>query len=432
MLFFDSNPKKFRTHERQMMFRFFLFFILFSTLCASSVWSHKPLLSVDENGDGTIYIEVGFSDGDSGTGHQVFLRDLNGKLLSEHKVPKESYLEIVQPNIPYTVTFAAGGSHFVTKTGTVLKSGSLPSIQKEAPPATVSLSPVLILTGLPATYFISTKLTQNTSFQVRSVFPAGIRMDDQISFLQEQELQLRPLFEQASIIISISKAWASDPLYGYSRRTNPRLVEIDASFPFDPMQAGVALAKRPINVLGKKNNSSVIKSQSSAYIWLSLVNVAKMAEIIAGDLQKWKPEDKKILQRNLATLKQDLFQLQAEFDQKFLEIEKLETITLAEEFIYLFLSTDIALQAYLGKEELRWNTLDFQQLQGQLQTTEVPVVVHKWLPNTKIIQLIQKHGAHLVPLETMEAMPPQSSEFNFLTIMRDNLQALHLAFLQTQ
>lgn len=83
-----------------------------------TAFAHKPLLMVDDNGDGTIYIETGFSDGSSGSGHIIRLKDAaSGKVLAETKVPEEGSLDIKKPSVPYVVVFDAGEGHVVETEG---------------------------------------------------------------------------------------------------------------------------------------------------------------------------------------------------------------------------------------------------------------------------------------------------------------------------
>lgn len=82
------------------------------------VFAHKPLLMVDDNGDGTIYIETGFSDGSSGSGHTILIKELaTGKLLEKIKIPEESAVDANKPSVPYLVIFDAGDGHVVETEG---------------------------------------------------------------------------------------------------------------------------------------------------------------------------------------------------------------------------------------------------------------------------------------------------------------------------
>ncbi len=93
-------------------------FVLLLFILPVAVLAHKPLLMVDDNGDGTIYIETGFSDGSSGAGHTIMLKDVaTGKLLSETKIPEDGSLELDMPQAPYIVVFNAGEGHMVEKEG---------------------------------------------------------------------------------------------------------------------------------------------------------------------------------------------------------------------------------------------------------------------------------------------------------------------------
>ncbi len=99
-------------------FRISLFLSLWLAIFSASAYAHKPLMSVDKNDDGSLYIEAGFSDGDSAAGHKILIKALaTGKMLAEYTLPKESSLDVPMPDEPYSVTFYGGEGHSVTKTG---------------------------------------------------------------------------------------------------------------------------------------------------------------------------------------------------------------------------------------------------------------------------------------------------------------------------
>lgn len=85
------------------------------TLC---VYAHTPLLTVEDNGDGTIFVQGGFSNGASAGGVKIYLTSIATKqVLWESVFPDIGELDVEIPNEPYTVTFDAGPGHVVTKEG---------------------------------------------------------------------------------------------------------------------------------------------------------------------------------------------------------------------------------------------------------------------------------------------------------------------------
>ena len=106
---------------------------------APAAWAHKPLLSVDEGEKpGTIYIEAGFSDGSSGAGHKITLKEEEtGKVIKEYKVGPDGTLDNIPiPKVPYTVTFDAGPGHAVTKKGPAAQDDAEPSEPPKTPETT--------------------------------------------------------------------------------------------------------------------------------------------------------------------------------------------------------------------------------------------------------------------------------------------------------
>jgi hypothetical protein len=88
-------------------------------LIAVSASAHTPLLYIEDNEDGTIYIEGGFSDGSSAAGIPVRMEDADGNtlwkgVLDEFGVVESTLIPEVEP---YYVIFDAGPGHVVTKEG---------------------------------------------------------------------------------------------------------------------------------------------------------------------------------------------------------------------------------------------------------------------------------------------------------------------------
>ncbi|MCK4510279.1 hypothetical protein KAW64_00985, partial [bacterium] len=83
------------------------------------VSAHTPLLYIEDNEDGTIYIEGGFSDGSSAAGIAVRIEDANGNTLWEGVLGDFGSVESAPiPDVrPYYVMFDAGPGHVVTKEG---------------------------------------------------------------------------------------------------------------------------------------------------------------------------------------------------------------------------------------------------------------------------------------------------------------------------
>lgn len=98
-----------------MIRRLVLLSLLFVPVIA---WAHTPLLVVEDNEDGTIFVEAGFSNGASAAGTNIILKSkAGGEVLWEGTVPEEGCLDVEMPSEPYTVTLDAGPGHVVTKDG---------------------------------------------------------------------------------------------------------------------------------------------------------------------------------------------------------------------------------------------------------------------------------------------------------------------------
>ncbi|MFK4784839.1 hypothetical protein [Fusobacterium sp. MFO224] len=103
--------------------------LLMGFVLSTAVLAHAPLLSVDDNEDGSIYVECGFSNGASAGGIEFLLvedKPYNGsedafegkRILYKGTLGEDGSAEIVKPNVvAYQVVFNAGPGHIVGKKG---------------------------------------------------------------------------------------------------------------------------------------------------------------------------------------------------------------------------------------------------------------------------------------------------------------------------
>jgi hypothetical protein len=116
------------------MKKIFALMLLLSTFA----FGHAPLLSVDDNQDGTLYLEGGFSNGASAGGVEIlFLEDTaykgsdesfdGKKVLFKTQLGNDGSLdEVLKPKvINYLVVMNAGPGHIVSKQGPRLTSDEL-------------------------------------------------------------------------------------------------------------------------------------------------------------------------------------------------------------------------------------------------------------------------------------------------------------------
>ncbi len=82
-------------------------------LSVASAYAHTPLCSCYDNGDKTVTCEGGFSDGSSGAGVSMAVKDKSGKTLIKGKMDKNSSFTFKKPAGPYKVVFDAGPGHVV-------------------------------------------------------------------------------------------------------------------------------------------------------------------------------------------------------------------------------------------------------------------------------------------------------------------------------
>ncbi len=277
-----------------------------------------------------------------------------------------------------------------------------------------------VVTSLQYTYSLAKALTVGTGIEVVNLFPSRISMTRQESFLKKHEKEKLSLVTGADAVISIRYAWPGDPIYPFARKHNIRVLEIDATQPFDPLQSGVALQRKP---MAKEDGGGV-----SPYIWLSLSNALKSADLIASDLQRLFPESAIRIAENLTALKRKLFKLKAEYESRLSELDSFEVVALTDLFVYFTENLNIEVIDYLLKPEIHWQDIDLETLEKILVENEIKGVIHTWQPDDGIMEVIRKAGARLIILNPIDQIPGKKAQpepEDYANLMRKNLEALY-------
>ena len=99
--------------------------LVIGVLMSVIAFAHAPLISVDDNGDGTVYIEGGFSNGASGEGVEIIIvkdKAYNGpEETFKGKLDAKGSITMPKPATEkYEVYFNAGEGHVASKKGPAL------------------------------------------------------------------------------------------------------------------------------------------------------------------------------------------------------------------------------------------------------------------------------------------------------------------------
>ena len=193
----------------------------------------------------------------------------------------------------------------------------------------VAGEPVRVLASLPITHGLGSILLQGAEAQIVRVAPANLPASRQMSFFTGRGAgALGKAASNADAVIALRSLWPDDPLYPLARRSNIRIVEVDAARPVDGALPGVAL--RP------EGGNALIEQP-----WLSINNLGRMADVIAADLARVSPNDAAQIASNLADIKQHLLTLSATSESRLAELDNLSVASLSPGFAYLTSSLNL-------------------------------------------------------------------------------------------
>jgi ABC-type Zn uptake system ZnuABC Zn-binding protein ZnuA len=253
-----------------------------------------------------------------------------------------------------------------------------------------------VLVAHPVVASLSGVLTKDTDIGVEVLAPASIPPTRMASYFHGRgNKALVAAATRADAVIDIRSIWSTDPLYPLARRTNIRIVEIDAARPIDGELPGIAVQPG---------------TDYQAYPWLNTVNLGRMADVIAADLEKLSPASKAGIAKNLAELKQRLVTLSAQTEAQLASFDNVSVATLSDRLNYLIASFNLDLMGTEVHADDYWNAQAVKNFSDKLKADGVAVVLHHQEPLPELKQAIEAAGSTLVVLSVDGADPIAEQE----------------------
>lgn len=261
--------------------------------------------------------------------------------------------------------------------------------------------PLRVLASLPITYGLGEVLLKGTDVSLERATPANLPGSRQTAYFTGRGAPaLAKLASDADAVIGLRSLWPDDPLYPIARRSNIRIVEVDAARPVDGALPGIAV--QPDNKVDGLNSQP----------WFSSNNMGRMADVMAADLVRLAPKAKPKIDANLATLKQRLLKLSADSEARLANVDNLSVMSLSDHFGYLIGGLNLELIGQDARADAEWTPEALKQLGATLKDNDVTVVLHHRQPSDALKAVIAGSGSRLVVLSTDAEDPVAELEGN--------------------
>ncbi|WP_337182486.1 zinc ABC transporter substrate-binding protein [Shinella sp.] len=211
--------------------------------------------------------------------------------------------------------------------------------------------------------------------------------------------------------------------YPHARRSNIRIVEIDAGRPLDGVLNGIAIAEPADDgaIYAALDLAPMPATGEGSAPWLAPSSLGRMADVLAADLSRLVPSSAEAIAANLAALKQRVLAFKAESDMAFAEVVDLTAIALSPHFAYLAADLGIDLRASITAAPNEWTPERAGKLAEWLKTNGVSVVFLNAEPGPALLEAMT--GVKPVLLSSVEGEVP-----DVVVVMERNLEALRAAF----
>ena len=260
--------------------------------------------------------------------------------------------------------------------------------------ADTSGAPLRILASLPITYGLGQLLVKDSNIALERAAAANLPGSRQSAYFSGRGASaLHQLALNADAVIGLRSVWRDDPLYPMARRSNIRIVEVDAARPVDGSLPGIALQPG--------NHSDGLNSQP----WLASNNMGRMADVIAADLMRLAPSAKTQIEANLANLKQRLLKLSADSEARLAGADNLTVVSLSDRLDYLTDGLNLERVEVQHKDDEPWTPQALKALSQTLKDNDVALVLDHRPPCAALQAAVTEGGSELVVVSADGADP---------------------------
>ena len=266
---------------------------------------------------------------------------------------------------------------------------STPLLAADTPPP-----PVRILASLPITYGLSALLLTDSGVTLQRAAAANLPGSRQRAYFSGRGAQtLHAMAQKADAVVGLRSLWSDDPLYPMARRSNIRLVEVDAARPVDGSLPGIAV------------QPGTARDGLNSQPWLASNNMGRMADVIAADLVRLAPTAKPAIEANLAILKQRLLTLSAHSEARLATVDNLSVVNLSDRLDYLISGLNLERVDVDHNADEAWTPETLKALSQTLKDNDVPLVLDHRVPSDVLKAALADGGSTLVVVGSDGADP---------------------------
>ena len=246
----------------------------------------------------------------------------------------------------------------------------------------LSFAENIVITSIQPIYSLTSYLTKGTDIKVYTPFGSDVSMTMSKDSIRENGFDLS-IAKKAQAVIDIAKIWPEDVIYGKARMNKLNIVEIDASHPYDEKMTTIFF-------------SDYSDGRVNPYIWTGSKNLVRMANIVARDLERLYPTQKNKIEKNVNKFTADLLKLENEANERLLNANTTEVISLSENLHYFLNDMNIL------TEYVNYDDVTLENVAKIMQDKGIKVIVSdRWLKKN-VIKAIKDAGGDFVVVNTLD------------------------------